>query len=287
MKCVLCARRNRQTEAEAHVCAPCAGWLQREVAEILRLAADAAAWVSPGSTGSSGARSVPGSRPPLRVDALDPELTPVPQPGQPSEVWPTVLEVCEAWERMTREMRGLAPYGPASAARARGMALERARTALGGTDGAGGVNDTSVTLTGCVAFLGRQVAWMTTESDFPVDDFADEIGACVRVLRRWDSTTEERGTMVRCPTVTDAGECGYRLSYRDMDEPVTCRRCGQTRDAATLALIAMSDGREVWLDPEAAAKWLCVSEPTLRRMARRGEIQRSHGRYRMPASTAV
>ena len=136
-------------------------------------------------------------------------------------------------------------------------------------------------------FLGRQVAWMTTEPDWPIDDFADEVRACTRVLRRWDATAEDRGTMVRCPTVTDAGECGYRLSYRDMDEQVTCRRCGQTRDASTLALIAMSDGREVWLDPEAAAKWLCVSEVTLRRMARKGDIERSHGRYRMPTTTAV
>ena len=60
---------------------------------------------------------------------------------------------------------------------------------------------------------------------------------------------------------------------------MTCRRCRVTRDATTLAAVALSDGREVWLDPEAAANWLGISEPTLRRMARRGQLSRSHGRY--------
>ena len=111
MKCILCARRNKTAEAESHVCVPCAAWLQVQVAEVARLAADAAAFVAPGSSSGGGSRPVPGSRPPLRVDALDPELTIV--DGQAM----TVLECLELWERMIREMRGLAPYGPASAAR--------------------------------------------------------------------------------------------------------------------------------------------------------------------------
>lgn len=114
MTCILCARRGKTTRSESHVCVTCAAWLQTQVADIARLAADAAAYVAPGSTTGGGGRSVPSSRPPLTVDALDPELTPVPTPGTPPDRWPTVLEVLEAWERMCREMRGLAPYGPAS-----------------------------------------------------------------------------------------------------------------------------------------------------------------------------
>jgi hypothetical protein len=182
-----------------------------------------------------------------------------------------VLETLESWERMIRDHRGMAPYGPASAARARAVSAS----------GAGGLYaGTSATLIGCTDFLGRQVAWITTEADFPLEDFADEIRGCVRVLRRWDVTAEDRGTMVKCPTVhEDDGECGYRLYYTDVHEDVTCRRCGATRSAMTLAAVAAADGRDVWLDPEAASTWLGVSEATLRRMARRGEIERSHGRY--------
>lgn len=265
MKCVLCARRGRTTECTSHVCTPCAARLQVDVADILRLAADAAAYVMPGSSRGGGARTVPSSRPPLNVEAVSPELTCVPQPGQPPEAWPTVLDLLESWERLAREMRGMVPYGPASAARA----------AQG-----------EATLTGVVRFLGAQVAWMTTEPEFPVDDFAAEVRDCLRVLRRWDLAAEERGTMVRCPTPTDtvdsqglAIECGFRLYYSDVDEAVRCKRCGTTRSAMTLAAVAMADGAEVWLDPEAAASWLGVTEGTLRQWARQGKVQRSHGRY--------
>jgi hypothetical protein len=86
--------------------------------------------------------------------------------------------------------------------------------------------------------------------------------------------------MVKCPTLhEDEGECGYRLYYADVHDEVTCRRCGATRSAMTLAAVAAADGRDVWLDPEAAAQWLGISESTLKRMARRGDVQRSHGRY--------
>jgi len=193
------------------------------------------------------------------VDALDPENTPV--PGHDA----TVLELCESWERMIRDMRGMAPYGPASAARARGGLYE----------------GTTATLVASTAFLGRSVAWMV-DAEFPLEDFADEMRDCVRVLRRWDHAAEDLGTMVKCPTLhEDEGECGYRLYYRDMTEAVTCRRCGVTRDANTLVVVAMSDGRDVWLDPEAAAKWLGVGESTLRLWAKRGKIERDHGRYRI------
>lgn len=204
---------------------------------------------------------MPGSRPPLRVDALDPWFTVV--DGQEL----TVLECLELWERMVREMRGLAPYGPASAA----------RSAVAARSGDAGYD---ATLTGVVRFLGAQVAWMSTEPDFPVEDFADEVTACVRVLRRFDLNAEHQGTQLRCPTVMDDGSaCDRPLRYRELTEQITCRRCGQTRDAATLALLAMEDGREVWLDPEAAARHFAVDEMALARWARSGRIKVSHGRY--------
>jgi hypothetical protein len=265
--CVLCAARGKQTRLESgHCCVPCSGRLTETIADIARLAADAAAFIAPGSTGASGSRPVPSSRPPLTVDALDPELTQVPVPGQPPHVWPTVLQVVEGWERLARAEQKLAPYGPASAARI--------------SDGL--YAGTSASLVGCVAFLGGQVAWMTTEPTFPLEDFADEMRACVRVLRRWDVTAEDRGQVVLCPTLhEDEGECRARLHYRDWDEQVTCPRCRVTRDASTLVAVAMSDGREVWLDPEAAAKWLGIGESTLRLWAKRGQVERKNGRYRV------
>jgi hypothetical protein len=257
-QCVLCAARGRTTRLEAgHCCIPCASWLQVQVADIARLAADAAAWVAPGSSTGGGSRPVPGSRPPCRVDALDPENTPV--PGHDA----TVLELCESWERMIRDMRGMAPYGPASAARARGGLYE----------------GTTATLVASTAFLGRSVAWMV-DAEFPLEDFADEMRDCVRVLRRWDHDAVDRGQMVPCPTMhEDEGTCNHRLYYRDWNEHVTCRKCGVSRDASTLVAVAMSDGRDVWLDPEAASRHYGVNERELRRWARSGKIESNHGRY--------
>ena len=257
-RCVLCASRGKVTKLEAgHCCVACASWLTTTIADIARLAADAAAWVTPGSSGSGSGHTVPASKPPLNVESLDPENALV--PGYDA----SVLQLCESWERMIRDMRGMAPYGPASAARL--------------VDGM--YAGTTATLVGCVTFLGRSVPWAISEPDFPLDDLADEMRACVRVLRRWDVDREDLGTMVKCPTLNDEGECGYRLYYADVHEDVTCRRCGATRSAMTLAAVAMADGREVWLDPEAASQWLGVTEGTLRQWARMGKVERSHGRY--------
>lgn len=256
--CVLCATRDRQTRLKyGHVCSACTDRLVADVRAIADLAVMAAASLTP-RAGTGSAHSVPSSRPPINVHACDPELTLV---GPPPAA--TVLDVVEGWERLIRDARGYAAYGPASAA----------RVALASSGG------TQVTLLGCVRFLAAQVPWAVAEPTFPVDDFADEIRACVRALRRFDPEASDRGTMVRCPTLTDDGDCGYRLRYDDVHEDVTCRRCGTTRSAMTLAAVAMADGAEVWLDPEAAASWLGVTEGTLRQWARAGRVRRAHGRY--------
>ena len=88
------------------------------LAEIARLCADAAAYVTPGSSigGSSGAF---GSKPPLCVEALDPELTSMElNVGDPSSAV-TILEMLEMWERAVREDRGMVRYGAASEMRRR------------------------------------------------------------------------------------------------------------------------------------------------------------------------
>jgi hypothetical protein len=49
--CILCAPRGRTKRLESgHCCVECASWLTTQVADIARLAADAAAWVTPGSS---------------------------------------------------------------------------------------------------------------------------------------------------------------------------------------------------------------------------------------------
>lgn len=261
-QCVLCAARGKTTRLESgHCCTPCAGWLMTTVADIARLAADAAAFVAPGSSNGGGSRPVPGSRPPLTVDALDPENTCV------TGYEATVLELCEAWERMIRSERGMAPYGPASAARvADGMYA-----------------GTSATLVGCVGFLGGQVAWMTTEPTFPLEDFADEMRACVRVLRRFDLARDNTtGYIVECPHDGGHGTCGKRIrvSGDDVEGYFTCPRCGTEWSVDRLMLVwAETSDAAMWLDAEAVTKRYGVDRSTLDKWVRSGRMEKWHGLY--------
>lgn len=269
--CTVCASRGRQTRlTTGHCCAICTQRITDNLTAIPELAAMAAAALIPGSGTTGSTTAAYGSKPPINLDAVDPALAHVPGHDAP------LLVLLEDWERMIREMRGMVPYGLASAARSNAAA----RTMQATTD------HTSATLTGVCGFLRASVDWATTRPDFPIDDFATEIAECVRAVRRWDTNRDDIGTMVRCPTLTDttdddghARSCGYRLYYASVHDDVTCRRCGTTRSAMTLAAVAMADGREVWLDPEAAAQYLGVTEGTLRQWARSGRIARDHGRY--------
>jgi len=255
--CTVCATRGRATRLEdGHVCPACIQRLADQLDDIVRLAS--LATIEP-RTGRGAGRSVPSSRPPLNIDGLDPALTPV----LVATEWTSVVVVLEGWERLVRDVRRMAPYGVASASRA-----------------AGAYADTTATLTGVVGFLRASLPWWESDASQPVDDFASEVHACQRALLHYDPDREPAGTMIKCPTLLDEGECGYRLHYVEPDEQVTCRRCGVTRDAMTLVTVALSDGdTHVWVDPEAAEKETGVSVTTLKRWANRGIVHYSHGRY--------
>lgn len=256
MTCVLCATRGRTTRLETgHVCPTCTQHLTDHLTAIANLCAMA---TTEPTQGSGGSRPVPASRPPINVEGLDPELTLVNLTDTTHR--PTVLDIVEAWCRHIREDRGLAPYG---------VATEHLE---GGTH---------LALAEALRFLHAQIEWATSTPDFPVDDFATEISACVRALRKWDHDAPGRGMSVPCPTIRSNGDdCGTRLAFGDGSDEVTCRRCHVTRTAQQLIAVAACDTeRDVWVDPEAAAKWCGISERELRRWAQRGTVRRSHGRY--------
>ena len=256
--CVLCANRNRRVSLHTgHVCSSCVDRLLVSLRAIPELAEAAATMIEP-KTGTGSSAPSWESKPPINCDSIEPYLALIElNVGDPSSRVP-ILEMCEMWERAIREDRDLVPYGPASAH----------RTAQGQS-----------TLVGVIGFLIGQLDWITTEPTFGLEEFADHIHRAHRIMRRWDMDRDDVGTMVRCPTITEQGECGYRLYYHETDEHVTCRRCGASRDVSTLIAVAMSDGRAVWTDPENAARWLGVSESTLRRMAAKGKIERRRGQY--------
>lgn len=254
--CVLCAARDRVRRLDAgHVCPECSQWLTGTLRAVSDLVAQAAVAGDRQRVGSSTGKPVFGSRPPMDVECLDPDLTLVRVCDAPP--YPTLLEVLEAWERLVREARTLAPYGPASLAR-------------------GGAS-----VHGSVGFLVASAEWMTTDTGFPIEDFASELRACLRAVRKWDEDSPRRGMGTPCPTLKDDGsDCDYPLTFGDGDDSVTCRRCHVTRDVATLVAVGMATKtHEMWVDAEVVTARYGIPKRTLQRMAERGQVRRDHGRY--------
>jgi hypothetical protein len=103
MTCIVCQRI--EAADGWTVCRGCLDRVDDDLARIVELTALAAGRLIPETRPGNGGRSVPGSRPPLSVDALD------------DCIGHDVLPVLEDWERAIRAHYGLTPYGVASAAR--------------------------------------------------------------------------------------------------------------------------------------------------------------------------
>jgi hypothetical protein len=278
-QCVLCARRGRKrTLAEGHVCGPCRNGMRVDLGQILDLVALAATMPDPfaSRTTGTGSRPHPGSRPPLEVARIDPELIAVRlEPGDPSSTVP-LLAMLESWERAVREDRGYAPYGVASSLRS------ASNTRPGATQA-------RATLAGVIGFLRSQVDWMCDEPTFGIEQLVDQVRRALGVLRALDPGRERRdGWGIPCPADLDDGEpCARRLTIErhddgrlDLHTDIDCPDCGTTWTAQRLLLVALADERvTVWGYPEAITAALGIPSATLRQWYARGKVARLGNRY--------
>ena len=250
--CVVCTTRLEH----GHICPACSQRIVDDLDAIVHLAAEAASQLVPATKAGQG-RSVPASRPPLSVEALDPELSLVRiVDGDPSSDVP-LLVVLEDWERIVREDRGLAPYGPASQARLRERAPHHAPT--------------FATLTGVIGFLRAQHLWIIAEPTFDLGEYARQVKLCRKAVARWDVDRMEGGWRVPCPTTTEAGDCLNPLRVARGEESVYCRRCQRDWELTRLLAVAGRDA-DVWVDIEAAATLAGVTERTIRNWVKRKEV---------------
>ena len=281
-RCVLCAARGVTRELDTgHCCAACRTRIDDDLRDIVRLCADAAAWVMPGTSSTGYVAGVAGSRPPLSIEAIEPEYALVRlDPDDPSSDLP-ILEALENWERLLRDERGFAPYGPASLAR--NAAQEAREGTVGAIEAQGAVNATRVTLTGVVGFLRAQLDYATTEPTFALEDFAREIRLCVNVLRRFDPERDGTATWrVDCPHDTGEGTCGkaLRIGGDDLDRYFDCPRCGTEWSGHRLLLVAAdTSDAAMWLDSEAICERAGITRKSLERWVREGKVAKQHGLY--------
>lgn len=255
-RCVLC-----QAQLDhGHACQVCVAKIGANLDDIGRFVTDAAAYVPVKGSGE-GSRPAPASRPPLNLDALDPELVAVVLVDGDESTRMPVLNVLEDWERIIRDDQGFAPYG---------LATEMAMDAAGARGDSWWVS-TIVTFPRVLEFLRKQLHLAAADPTFDLQEFARQVRLCRRALARWDADRERGGWRVPCPTITDDGECGRPLKVQPGADEVACRSCGVARNIEQLLRVAGADA-DVWVDIEAAARLAGVAERTVRRWIRRGAV---------------
>ena len=268
--CVICARRGITRQLEhGHVCNACRHGLKVDLAAIPPAAAIAARLPGPFASRGDGAglRAAPGSRPPLPVERLDPEMVfVVPRDGirpnrdgDPGEALP-LLVALEGWCRVVCEDRDLAG------------------------NYAGG------SLASVTGFLARHVDWMADTPEFAIEDLAWDVHHGLAALRALDPSIERTAPPIHipCPAdVTDGAHvsaCGQMLPVtpgRPHDD-VVCPSCRETWTALRLLDRALADERvQVWARPGVAAEILGISRSAIERMATAGKVEKKGSLYNL------
>lgn len=170
-----------------------------------------------------------------------------------------ILGFLHEWEKLIREDRKLTP--PALVAKPHSLGEE--------------IED-------AVRFSQINLTWSGQQSW--IDDFAKELKEIHSQGMAAAKAFVEKTRKIPCPAETDEGSCGNFLKI-NQDDPLElfdCRKCGSQWSTLRLVAVAMSSSQEIWLDAEALAKWMGISERHVRRLAqkhklpKRGELYEAH-----------
>lgn len=129
-------------------------------------------------------------------------------------------------------------------------------------------------ITDAIKFQQDHLAWASTQDWF--DDFVKELralhGQGMAAARRF----VERVRRIPCPADDAEGlPCDNLLIVRDDDllDIFTCRRCGAEWNAIRLMAVALSNpASRFWVDAEAIAKWLGITERRVRQIAKEHDV---------------
>ena len=240
MKCGICRQDNDHA-----TCNRCVIRSKRYLRDIQRYRSEAE--LIPGRTGEGRSTERPLG---VRINALD---------AIGAFEYVTVLE---SWEIDWRDHFGLTAYGEASASRNRGSQPHHA-------------------INGIIEFL---LSWIDEAAQkhpaFP--EFHHETKMLWQHAKQAANDIAPNAWRVTCPTDTDDGECGQTLTVSgdDFDGSVYCRTCKTDWPVERLLrVVASSRMSELWLDPEAAAKYCGVTSRWLRELSRKKLIRKRRGQY--------
>ena len=180
-----------------------------------------------------------------------------------------ILGFLHEWEKLIREERKLTP--PALVAKPNNLGEE---------------------IQEAVRFSQRN---LTHSGNQPwIDDFAKELKEIHSQGMAAARQFVERTRKIPCPAETGEGACSNLLKI-NQDDPLEifeCRKCGSEWTTLRLVAVAMSDKQAIWLDAEALAHWMGISERHVRRLAqkhklpKRGELYEAHAMIEAHATHA-
>ena len=253
-QCQICHRDLHEDPTNREGCLSCQLKAATMLNQILDLVYEAHLQTGYTSNGDGGSRGKPGSKPPLNVDALDPECTLIElAKGDPSSSVP-IIEMLDMWAIQIRHARHLTPHGPATAA--------------------------DPTFTSLIRFHHTHLAWLY-QHDQDINAYHAHLQAARRALTRWNTDHEDRGIRIPCPTLTDQGDCGRWLTIRSIDITdnitTTCRD-GHEWTARRL-IYTIGPDADLWLTADDLATHLGLHKRTIHRWAARGHIRCRNNRY--------
>ena len=143
-----------------------------------------------------------------------------------------------------------------------------------------------------IKFAQVNLAWSGTQ-DW-IDDFSKELREIHSQGMAAARKFVEKTRKIPCPAETGQGSCGNLLKINPDDplEIFECRNCKSQWTTLRLIAVAMSDKKSVWLDAEALAKWMGISERHVRRLGqkyklpKRGELYEAHAMIEAQAKQA-
>lgn len=166
----------------------------------------------------------------------------------------TILPDLEAIEIGIRHERGLSAYGLASLIR------HNPNNPIGGL------------LNGVCEFLTVWIPRITLD-----DKLVMRIKTIHQDARNAARIQTPQAWSIKC--CTDDCDTLIRITDPNVDQLVTCFKCHHTLTLMRLLLITSSTHNELWLDPEAAAQLLGITQGCLRKWARSGKISRRKNQY--------
>lgn len=171
-----------------------------------------------------------------------------------------ILDILHAWEHLIRDERNLTP--PALLP-ARPLADE---------------------IQHAVRFQQTHLDWSACQPW--ADDWKREISELHALGMTAARQYVTKSRRIPCPADLDDGTtCGNRLTLPDtMTDTIHCRRCSSEWTPIRLVAVSMSsDDNDIWLDLDAIAQWLGISERHARRIANKHHVRRRGTLYDLRA----